>query len=92
LKLPIEQTGMTSAVSPAIMFIIKLIAGQSSDKIKFIYFFFLIYKFINLKRFISDSAKLRIYNTLSLSAMGILFCVLAILDPIKNPSICLVFF
>ncbi|CAK5053239.1 unnamed protein product [Meloidogyne enterolobii] len=64
---------MASAVSPAIMFFIKLVAGQSSDKIKFI----------------SDAAKLRLYNTLSLSAMGVLFCILAVLDPRENPSICL---
>ncbi|KAF7635057.1 hypothetical protein Mgra_00005498 [Meloidogyne graminicola] len=74
LNLPITQTGMASAVSPLIMFFIKLIAGQSSDKIKFI----------------NDLTKLKIYNTLSLSAMGILFCVLAILDPKKSPTICLI--
>nr|CAD2150104.1 unnamed protein product [Meloidogyne enterolobii] len=74
LELPISQTGMASAVSPAIMFFIKLVAGQSSDKIKFI----------------SDAAKLRLYNTLSLSAMGVLFCILAVLDPRENPSICLI--
>uniref|UniRef100_A0A915M8C8 Uncharacterized protein n=1 Tax=Meloidogyne javanica TaxID=6303 RepID=A0A915M8C8_MELJA len=73
LELPISQTGMASAVSPAIMFFIKLVAGQSSDKI-------------------NDAAKLRLYNTLSLSAMGVLFCILAVLDPKENPSICLVIF
>ena len=36
LFLPIAQTGMASAISPVIMFFIKLLAGQSSDRIKFI--------------------------------------------------------
>ncbi|KAL3096032.1 hypothetical protein niasHS_005791 [Heterodera schachtii] len=74
LHMPIEQTGMASAISPAIMFFIKLLAGQSSDRIQFI----------------SDGRKLRIYNTLSLGMMGLLFIVLALLNPTKTPALCLV--
>uniref|UniRef100_A0A914H3P0 Major facilitator superfamily (MFS) profile domain-containing protein n=1 Tax=Globodera rostochiensis TaxID=31243 RepID=A0A914H3P0_GLORO len=74
LHMPIEQTGLASAISPAIMFAIKLFAGQSSDRIKFI----------------SDERKLRIYNTLSMGAMGTLFIVLALLNPSKSPNLCLV--
>lgn len=40
LHLPIEQTGIASAISPVIMFFIKLVAGQSSDRIKSVRFFF----------------------------------------------------
>jgi hypothetical protein len=43
------------------MFFIKLCAGQSSDRI----------------RFISEIGKLRLYNSLSLGGMGVLFIVLA---------------
>uniref|UniRef100_A0AC34GEJ7 Uncharacterized protein n=1 Tax=Panagrolaimus sp. ES5 TaxID=591445 RepID=A0AC34GEJ7_9BILA len=57
LYLPIAQTGIASAISPVIMFFIKLIAGQSSDRIKFI----------------SDPMKLRIYNSLAMGGMGVLF-------------------
>ncbi|KAI3415564.1 hypothetical protein GPALN_005169 [Globodera pallida] len=74
LHMPIEQTGLASAISPAIMFAIKLFAGQSSDRIKFI----------------NDERKLRIYNTLSMGAMGTLFIVLALLNPSKSPTLCLV--
>uniref|UniRef100_A0A183BZX8 MFS domain-containing protein n=1 Tax=Globodera pallida TaxID=36090 RepID=A0A183BZX8_GLOPA len=74
LHMPIEQTGLASAISPAIMFAIKLFAGQSSDRIKFI----------------NDERKLRIYNTLSMGAMGTLFIVLALLNPLKSPTLCLV--
>lgn len=74
LHLPIEQTGMASAISPVIMFFIKLLAGQSSDRITFI----------------TDEWKLRIYNTLSMGLMGVLFIVLALIDPRKNPSLCLI--
>ncbi|KAL3113012.1 hypothetical protein niasHT_013477 [Heterodera trifolii] len=73
LHMPIENTGLASAISPVIMFFIKLLAGQSSDRIKFI----------------DDRWKLRIYNTLSMGMMGVLFIVLAFLDPITQPSLCL---
>lgn len=79
---------MASAISPIIMFFIKLIAGQSSDRIKFAG-----NKaqplFINF-RFIPDVWKLRIYNTLSCGLMGVFFIVLAMLDPVDQPSLCLV--
>ncbi|KAI1722102.1 major facilitator superfamily domain-containing protein [Ditylenchus destructor] len=74
LFLPIEQTGMASAISPIIMFFIKLIAGQSSDRITFI----------------SDEMKLRIYNCLSMGLMGTFFIILALLDPVNQKSLCLV--
>jgi ACS family sodium-dependent inorganic phosphate cotransporter-like MFS transporter 5 len=74
LFLPIAQTGIASAISPVIMFFIKLIAGQSSDRIKFI----------------SDQMKLRIYNTLAMGGMGILFITLAFCDPRTQKSLCLV--
>jgi hypothetical protein len=70
LFLPIEQTGMASAISPAVMFVIKLIAGQTSDKITFI----------------SNVWKLRIYNSLSCGLMGVFFIVLALLDRKFEPS------
>ncbi|KAI6203484.1 hypothetical protein M3Y94_00562300 [Aphelenchoides besseyi] len=74
LFLPVEQTGMASAISPIIMFVIKLVAGQSSDKITIV----------------SDVWKLRIYNSLSCGMMGVLFIVLALLDPVDQPSLCLI--
>uniref|UniRef100_A0A914HGJ4 Uncharacterized protein n=1 Tax=Globodera rostochiensis TaxID=31243 RepID=A0A914HGJ4_GLORO len=74
LHMPIENTGIASAISPVIMFFIKLLAGQSSDRIKFI----------------SDKWKLRIYNSLSMGMMGVLFIVLAFLDPHSQPTLCLV--
>ncbi|KAI3422354.1 hypothetical protein GPALN_012877 [Globodera pallida] len=74
LHMPIENTGLASAISPIIMFFIKLLAGQSSDRIKFI----------------SDKWKLRIYNSLSMGMMGVLFIVLAFLDPHSQPTLCLV--
>ncbi|KAI6229059.1 hypothetical protein M3Y99_01165300 [Aphelenchoides fujianensis] len=46
---------MASAISPIIMFFIKLIAGQSSDRITIV----------------SDVWKLRIYNSLSCGLMGV---------------------
>uniref|UniRef100_A0A915EX59 Major facilitator superfamily (MFS) profile domain-containing protein n=1 Tax=Ditylenchus dipsaci TaxID=166011 RepID=A0A915EX59_9BILA len=63
-----------SAISPVIMFFIKLLAGQSSDRITFI----------------SDQVKLRIYNTLSMGLMGFFFIVLGMLDPVNQKSLCLV--
>lgn len=72
--MPIEQTGLASAISPVIMFFIKLLAGQSSDRIKFI----------------SDDMKLRIYNTLSMGGMGALFITLALCDPRTQQTLCLV--
>uniref|UniRef100_A0A0N5B2B0 MFS domain-containing protein n=1 Tax=Strongyloides papillosus TaxID=174720 RepID=A0A0N5B2B0_STREA len=74
LHLPIEKTGIASAISPVIMFFIKLVAGQSSDKIKFI----------------SDGTKLRIYNSLSMGGMGVLFITLGFMNPVENKSGCLV--
>lgn len=74
LHMPVERTGTASAISPIIMFFIKLLAGQSSDRIKFI----------------SDNVKLRIYNTLSMGMMGLLFIVLAMLNPQESPNLCLV--
>uniref|UniRef100_A0A0N4ZNJ8 MFS domain-containing protein n=1 Tax=Parastrongyloides trichosuri TaxID=131310 RepID=A0A0N4ZNJ8_PARTI len=74
LHLPIEKTGVASAISPVIMFFIKILAGQSSDKIKFI----------------SDGTKLRIYNSLSMGGMGILFITLAFMNPVENKTGCLV--
>lgn len=74
LHMPVEKTGTASAISPIIMFFIKLCAGQSSDRI----------------RFIGDEAKLRIYNTLSMGFMGVLFIVLAFLKPHEQPDLCLV--
>lgn len=56
------------------MFFIKLLAGQSSDKIKFI----------------SDPNKLRIYNSLSMGGMGFLFICLALSDPVNHKSLCLI--
>ncbi|MFH4976099.1 hypothetical protein AB6A40_002808 [Gnathostoma spinigerum] len=74
LFLPVQQTGVASAISPVIMFLIKLVAGQSSDRIKFI----------------SESLKLRIYNTLALGGMGILFICLALINPQAHESAALV--
>uniref|UniRef100_A0AC35TTV4 MFS domain-containing protein n=1 Tax=Rhabditophanes sp. KR3021 TaxID=114890 RepID=A0AC35TTV4_9BILA len=74
LHIPIEQTGIYSAISPVIMFFIKIVAGQSSDKITFI----------------SDGAKLRVYNTISMGGMGLLFISLAFMDPRENKTMCLV--
>ncbi|KAK0424975.1 hypothetical protein QR680_008957 [Steinernema hermaphroditum] len=74
LFLPIEQTGVASAISPIIMFFIKIVAGQTSDKI----------------RFLSDNVKLRVYNSLSMGGMGVLFIVLAFLNPETHKSLCLI--
>ncbi|KAH7697229.1 Protein F11A5.9 [Aphelenchoides avenae] len=74
LERPIEETGMASAISPIIMFFIKLAAGQSSDRI----------------RFISDVWKLRIYNTMAMGMMGFLFIVLALLNPHTQEQLCMV--
>jgi len=74
LFLPVEQTGVASAISPVIMFFIKIFAGQTSDRIKFI----------------SDQMKLRIYNTLAMGGMGFLFICLALLDPRNQKSFCLI--
>uniref|UniRef100_A0AC35GTM9 Major facilitator superfamily (MFS) profile domain-containing protein n=1 Tax=Panagrolaimus sp. PS1159 TaxID=55785 RepID=A0AC35GTM9_9BILA len=69
----IVQTGMASAISPVIMFGIKICAGQSSDRIKFIH----------------DTTKLRIYNTFALGGMGVLFITLAFCDPNNQGTLCL---
>ena len=65
---------MASAISPVIMFFIKLCAGQSSDRITFI----------------SDPVKLRIYNTLAMGLMGFFFIVPATLNPHEQQGLCLV--
>uniref|UniRef100_A0AC34FJ89 Uncharacterized protein n=1 Tax=Panagrolaimus sp. ES5 TaxID=591445 RepID=A0AC34FJ89_9BILA len=55
------------------MFAIKICAGQSSDRIKFIH----------------DTTKLRIYNTFALGGMGTLFITLAFCDPNSQGTLCL---
>uniref|UniRef100_A0A914YIK0 Major facilitator superfamily (MFS) profile domain-containing protein n=1 Tax=Panagrolaimus superbus TaxID=310955 RepID=A0A914YIK0_9BILA len=73
LGFDIVQTGMASAISPVIMFVIKICAGQSSDRIKFI----------------GDTTKLRIYNTFALGGMGTLFIILSFCDPNSHGTLCL---
>jgi hypothetical protein len=55
------------------MFFIKLLAGQSSDKITFI----------------NDQTKLQAYNTLALGLMGMFFIVLAMMNPYEQRGQCL---
>ncbi|TKR73971.1 hypothetical protein L596_021206 [Steinernema carpocapsae] len=70
---PVEQTGLASAISPIIMFFVKIVAGQSSDQIKFL----------------SNNLKLRIYNSLAMGGMGVFFIVLGFLNPKSQKSLCL---
>ncbi|TKR93713.1 hypothetical protein L596_008122 [Steinernema carpocapsae] len=76
LFLPIEQTGVASAISPSSCSSSRSSPARPPTR--------------SGGLFLSDNIKLRIYNSLSMGGMGVLFIVLAFLNPESQKSLCLI--
>lgn len=75
LKFPVHTSGASSALAPMSQFCLKLFAGFTSDKI----------------RFMSETNKLRVYNSIAFLGSAILLSILAFM-PTTNPYPCLIIF
>ncbi|CAJ0603690.1 unnamed protein product, partial [Cylicocyclus nassatus] len=70
LQYSVQKTGFAAALPVLFQCLVKVVAGYSSDQI----------------RSISETTKLRIYNSVSLGASALAFCALAFVK--KGESIC----
>lgn len=73
LRFPVAHTGFSASLAPLAQFCIKLLAGFTSDKI----------------RFLSETNKLRLYNSIAFFGSGLFLSMLAFF-PTDQPSLCLV--
>jgi MFS family permease len=72
LKFPVRNTGLSASIPPLLQFFIKLFAGFTSDKV----------------RFLSETNKLRLYNSIAFFGSAIAFIGLAFM-PTSMSLICL---
>jgi hypothetical protein len=72
LMFPVKNTGLSASIPPLLQFTIKLLAGFSSDKV----------------RFLSETNKLRLYNSIAFFGSAIAFIGLAVM-PTSLSLICL---
>nr|CAD2185450.1 unnamed protein product [Meloidogyne enterolobii] len=73
LRFPVAHTGFSASLAPLAQFCIKLLAGFTSDKI----------------RFLSETNKLRLYNSIAFFGSGLFLSMLAFF-PTDQPTLCLV--
>uniref|UniRef100_A0AC34QK29 Major facilitator superfamily (MFS) profile domain-containing protein n=1 Tax=Panagrolaimus sp. JU765 TaxID=591449 RepID=A0AC34QK29_9BILA len=74
LNFPVRNTGFSASIPPLAQFLVKLLAGFTSDKI----------------RFLSETNKLRLYNSIAFFGSAIAFALLTIM-PLSYPLLCLAF-
>uniref|UniRef100_A0A914WPG8 Major facilitator superfamily (MFS) profile domain-containing protein n=1 Tax=Plectus sambesii TaxID=2011161 RepID=A0A914WPG8_9BILA len=75
LLFSVKQTGLYAAIPTLLQFFVKLIVGFASDKI----------------RFLSDTVKVKLFNSIAMIGMGVFFVLLAIV-PVSEQIVCLLLF
>jgi hypothetical protein len=76
LGFPVHQSGFSSALPPFAQFCIKLFAGFTSDKVKFL----------------GETNKLRVYNSIAFFGCALFMSILAFGPTETAPFVCLMLF